>query len=70
MGRSLRVQLSAIFLGFLLLVGGSGAATYLAIQAQADDATLINLAGRQRMLTEKMTLLALTQLHRDRKSVV
>ncbi|MCK6623789.1 MAG: type IV pili methyl-accepting chemotaxis transducer N-terminal domain-containing protein [Anaerolineae bacterium] len=63
MGRSLRVQLSAIFLGFLLLVGGSGAATYLAIQAQADDATLINLAGRQRMLTEKMTLLALTQLH-------
>ncbi|GIK39096.1 MAG: histidine kinase [Chloroflexota bacterium] len=61
MGRSLRVQLSAIFLGFLLLVGGSGAATFLAIQAQADDATLINLAGRQRMLTEKMTLLALTQ---------
>lgn len=61
MGRSLRVQLSAIFLSFLLLVGGSGAATFLAIQAQADDATLINLAGRQRMLTQKMTLLALTQ---------
>lgn len=61
MGRSLRVQLSAIFLGFLLLVGGSGAATFLAIQAQADDAALINLAGRQRMLTQKMTLLALTQ---------
>ncbi len=61
MFRSLRVQLGAIFVSFLLLVGGSGAATFLAIQAQADDATLINLAGRQRMLTQKMTLLALTQ---------
>ncbi|MCL4298640.1 MAG: type IV pili methyl-accepting chemotaxis transducer N-terminal domain-containing protein [Anaerolineae bacterium] len=61
MGRSLRMQLGAIFMGFLLLVGGSGAATFLAIQAQAGDAALINLAGRQRMLTQKMTLLALTQ---------
>ncbi|MBI3942907.1 MAG: type IV pili methyl-accepting chemotaxis transducer N-terminal domain-containing protein, partial [Chloroflexi bacterium] len=37
------------------------AATFLAVQAQADDATVINLAGRQRMLTQKMTWLALTQ---------
>jgi two-component system nitrate/nitrite sensor histidine kinase NarX len=59
--RSLRAQLGAIFVGFLLLVGGSGAATFLAIQAQADDAAIINLAGRQRMLTQKMILLALTQ---------
>jgi two-component system nitrate/nitrite sensor histidine kinase NarX len=58
--RSLRAQLSLIFLGFLLLVGGSVTATFLAIQTQADDAMLINLAGRQRMLTQKMAWLALT----------
>ncbi|MBI1882440.1 MAG: type IV pili methyl-accepting chemotaxis transducer N-terminal domain-containing protein [Chloroflexi bacterium] len=61
MFRSLRAQLSAIFLGFLLLVGGSVTATFLAVHTQANDATLINLAGRQRMLTQKMTWLALTQ---------
>ncbi len=61
MFRSLHTQLSVIFLGFLLLVGGSVMATFLAVQAQADDALLINLAGRQRMLTQKMTWLALTQ---------
>lgn len=59
--RTLRVQLSATFLGFLVLVGGSVTATFLAVQAQADDARLINLAGRQRMLTQQMTRLALTQ---------
>jgi methyl-accepting chemotaxis protein len=57
----LRAQLDIIFLGFLLLVSGSVAATYMAVQAQADDARLINLAGRQRMLTQKMTWLAFTQ---------
>ena len=59
--RSLRSQLGLIFLGFLLLVGGSVIATFLAVRAQADDATVINLAGRQRMLTQKMTWLALAQ---------
>ncbi len=59
--RTLRAQLSATFLGFLVLVGGSVTATFLAVQAQADDARLINLAGRQRMLTQQMTRLALTQ---------
>jgi two-component system nitrate/nitrite sensor histidine kinase NarX len=59
--RSLRAQLSVIFLGFLLLVGGSVTATFLAVQTQADDARLINLAGRQRLLTQRMTWLALTQ---------
>ena len=61
MFRSLNAQLGAIFLGFLLLVLGSVAATFAAIQAQTDDATVINLAGRQRMLTQKMTWLALSQ---------
>ncbi|MEK7784765.1 MAG: type IV pili methyl-accepting chemotaxis transducer N-terminal domain-containing protein, partial [Chloroflexota bacterium] len=59
--RSLRAQLGLIFLGFLLLVGGSVIATFLAVRTQADDATVINLAGRQRMLTQKMTWLALAQ---------
>lgn len=59
--RSLRVQLGATFLGFLLLVGGSVVATFLAVHAQEDDAVVINLAGRQRMLTQKMAWLALTQ---------
>lgn len=61
MFRSLRAQLSFIFLGFLLLVVSSVVVTFLAIQTQRDDATVINLAGRQRMLTQKMTWLALTQ---------
>ncbi len=59
--RSLRSQLGLIFLGFLVLVGGSVIATFLAVRTQADDATVINLAGRQRMLTQKMTWLALAQ---------
>ena len=61
MFRSLRVQLGAIFLGFLLLVAGSVLTTFLAIRGQAGDATLINVAGRQRMLTQQMVALALTQ---------
>jgi len=59
--RSLRTQLSVIFLGFLLLVSGSVMATFLAIQTQDNDALVINLAGRQRMLVQKITWLALTQ---------
>jgi len=59
--RSLHTQLSAIFLTFLLLVGGSVMATFWAIHTQADDATVINLAGRQRMLAQKMNWLALSQ---------
>lgn len=59
--RSLRAQLATILLGYLLLVGGSVTATSLAVGSQADDATLINLAGRQRMLIQKMSWLALTR---------
>jgi two-component system nitrate/nitrite sensor histidine kinase NarX len=59
--RSLRARLSLIFLGFLALVSSSGAATLLAVRAQADDATVINLAGRQRMLTQRMAWLAAAQ---------
>jgi len=61
MFRSLRAQLNLIFLGFLFLVGSSVTVTFLLVQTQRDDATVINLAGRQRMLSQKMTWLALTQ---------
>ncbi len=61
MFRSLRARLGAVFLSFLLLVGGSVAATFVAVRAQAGDATVINLAGRQRMLTQKMIWLALAR---------
>ncbi|KAA3664921.1 MAG: hypothetical protein DWQ04_03260, partial [Chloroflexi bacterium] len=57
---SLRVQLSAVFLGFLLLVISSVTVTYWLAQTQQHDAAIINLAGRQRMLAQQMTRLALT----------
>src|SRR5574341_1374634 len=61
MFRPLRFQLGAIFLGFLVLVGSSVLATFMAVRAQTNDATVINLAGRQRMLTQKMIWLALAK---------
>jgi len=61
MFRALGAQLGAIFLGFLLLVLGSVGATFVTVHSQADDATVINLAGRQRMLIQRMTWLALAQ---------
>lgn len=61
MFHSLRSRLGALFLGFLILVAASVAVTFLAINAQLDDARVINLAGRQRMLTQQMTWLALSQ---------
>jgi two-component system nitrate/nitrite sensor histidine kinase NarX len=61
MRHSLRLQMGLVFLGFLLLVAGSVGATVLVVQAQFDDALIINLAGRQRMLTQKMIWLALAQ---------
>jgi two-component system, NarL family, nitrate/nitrite sensor histidine kinase NarX len=58
---SLRTQLGAIFLGFLLLVAASVAVTFWLVDSQQHDAAILNLAGRQRMLTQQMTRLALTQ---------
>lgn len=59
MFHSLRARLSAIFIGFLLLVAASVLATFVAVQSQAADATEINLAGRQRMLSQRMLWLSL-----------
>jgi len=52
---SIRAKLGAVFVGFLLLVAGSVAATFIALRAHEADALVINLAGRQRMLTQEMT---------------
>ena len=48
---SIRAKLGIVFLGFLLLGAGSVTATFVTVNAQAADALVINLAGRQRMLT-------------------
>lgn len=52
--RSLHAQLGVILVCFLLLVGGSTVATVLAVRAQAGDALVINVAGRQRMLVQQI----------------
>lgn len=56
---SLHKQFGAIFLGFLLLVSSSVGVTFWLVQTQQNDAAIINLAGRQRMLAQQMTRLAL-----------
>ncbi|TAK37325.1 MAG: HAMP domain-containing protein, partial [Lysobacteraceae bacterium] len=61
-----RLRLIA-FLGSLLLVAASVAVTFAALQTQRDDALVINLAGRQRMLIQRMTLEVLgTQIGANR----
>jgi len=52
---STRAKLLAVFASFLLLVTASVVATWLSVGTQATDGLVINLAGRQRMLTQKMT---------------
>lgn len=57
---SLRSRLWLFFLAFLLLVVGSVTITFVALHARRNDALAINLAGRQRMLSQQITWLALT----------
>ncbi len=59
--RSIQWKMSLLFVALFLLVTLSVGATYWGIQVQREDALLINLAGRQRMLTQKMAWLALAQ---------
>ncbi|KAA3647360.1 MAG: HAMP domain-containing protein [Chloroflexi bacterium] len=47
-----------LFLAFVLLVTLSVGMTFWGIEAQKQDAVIINLAGRQRMLVQQMTRLA------------
>ena len=54
----LQVQLAILFTEFVLLVIVSVGVTYWGLQAQQQDALVINLSGRQRMLIQQMTRLA------------
>ncbi|HNE05290.1 MAG TPA: type IV pili methyl-accepting chemotaxis transducer N-terminal domain-containing protein, partial [Anaerolineales bacterium] len=55
----LQVQLVILLTTFVLLVGVSASLTFWGLQTQQQDALVINLAGRQRMLIQQMTRLAL-----------
>ncbi|MCS6825433.1 MAG: type IV pili methyl-accepting chemotaxis transducer N-terminal domain-containing protein [Caldilinea sp.] len=57
--RSLRLRLGLLFFAFSALVVAAVAMTYAVVAGQRHDALLINLAGRQRMLSQQMTWLAL-----------
>jgi len=55
----LQARLTLLFFAFVFLVVISIGATYWGLQTQRQDALIINLAGRQRMLVQQMTRLAL-----------
>src|SRR5436305_7017171 len=48
-------RIIALLTAFALLLGAGALASRVVLQQQADDGLLVNLAGRQRMLTQKMT---------------
>jgi len=54
----LQTQLILLFIAFALLVLVSVGVTYWGLQTQGQDALVINLAGRQRMLIQQMTRLS------------
>jgi two-component system nitrate/nitrite sensor histidine kinase NarX len=56
---SIQGRMGLLFTAFFLLVAVSVGATFWGIDAQKKDAVVINLAGRQRMLVQQMTRLAL-----------
>jgi len=58
MFRSLQGRLTLLFVAFALLVLVSVGATVWGVETQRQDALVINLAGRQRMLTQQMARLA------------
>ena len=57
--KSLQGRLSALFIAFVLLVLTSVGATFWGVKTQQNDALIINLAGRQRMLVQLMVRLAI-----------
>lgn len=58
MFKSLQSKLTLLFTAFVLLVLVSVGATMWGLETQRQDALVINLAGRQRMLTQQMARLA------------
>jgi methyl-accepting chemotaxis protein len=59
MFRSVSYKLGAILGGFVIFILGSVFSTFWAVNSQKSDSPVINLAGRQRMLTQKMSKEAL-----------
>ena len=51
----INAKLSAVFLGLLVLMGATILFTFVTLDSQKNDGIVINLAGRQRMLTQKMS---------------
>lgn len=66
----LQVQLSILFTAFVLLVVISVGVTFWGLQTQQQDALVINLSGRQRMLVQQMTRLALQLQNGDKSASV
>jgi methyl-accepting chemotaxis protein len=48
-------RITLLLLSFALLLGIGTLSSHVVLSRQADDALVVNLAGRQRMLTQKMT---------------
>ncbi len=57
---NIRKRITLLFLILFLIILGMFAGTFYVISAQKDDGAVINLAGRQRMLSQKMTKELLT----------
>ena len=66
----LQVQLTILFTAFVLLVVVSVGLTFWGLQTQQQDALVVNLSGRQRMLVQQMTRLALQWKDGDESALV
>ncbi len=64
--KRLQVQLIILFTAFVLLVIVSVGATYWGVQTLQQDSLTVNLLGRQRMLAQQMTRLALQLQNGDK----
>jgi nitrate/nitrite-specific signal transduction histidine kinase len=54
MFKTIQSRMLSIFVAFVVLLAGGVLSSYVILERQADDGLLVNLAGRQRMLTQKM----------------
>src|SRR5512143_3422898 len=64
---SLQSWLAVVFLAFLALIMTSVGLTFWGLDTQKQDAIIINLAGRQRMLIQQMSRLAV-EYQEDREA--
>jgi methyl-accepting chemotaxis protein len=54
MFKTIQSRILSILAGFIVLLAAGAGASYIILERQTDDGLLVNLAGRQRMLTQKM----------------